>query len=641
MSTLKTHNLQSPDAGSVNIVMAPNAGMVVAGISTFNNKVLIGTNTVGDSTADDLTIATSGSTGITLRSDSGYAGNIQFSDGTSGDDQQRGIIQYHHSDDSMRFFTDAVRRFTITSAGLVGIGTDNPAKKLEVFDNTHAVARIRGGAGGSNSSRKAELSLFASGAREYVIRADAADAAFKIYDASDGNADRLYINSSGSLGVNLSTPKTTKGIHISKGAGASGIGNSYSLANEYLHFGYSEHNSTSGGSGLFTMGFGYVAGGTPATNSPAYLGYKENSTGGYTKGDLVFATRDVTTDSAPTERLRITSGGKFGFGTDSPDQMVHIHKGSAGSVSSTANTVLTLENSTTNILQFLNPNNTAAQVRFGDPQDDGVGFIEYSHNANTMSFGVYGPTRMQLDSNGHLGIAVASVTQLANSKQLTLRPTDDDGIRFVRPGDGNNNPNVHLDLTTTTSGSAYPSGEAYTVKYRTYNCDQIFETYEGGGTGGHIAFKTAPQGGTPTERLLINEDGQVTKPNQIAFHVYDSISSNAFSSNVYADFNSVHFNRGNCYSTSNGRFTCTVAGTYGFWCNMLSNGSSRLFHEVRKNGSRIEGTRTESGTTAGLYQSNTTQAIVDLAVGDWIAIHVGSGGAYGGAFSSFCGYLLG
>ena len=74
---------------------------------------------------------------------------------------------------------------------------------------------------------------------------------------------------------------------------------------------------------------------------------------------------------------------------------------------------------------------------------------------------------------------------------------------------------------------------------------------------------------------------------------------------------------------------------------MLSNGSSRLFHEVRKNGSRRAGTRTESGTTAGLYQSNTTQAIVDLAVGDWIAIHVGSGGAYGGAFSSFCGYLLG
>ena len=222
------------------------------------------------------------------------------------------------------------------------------------------------------------------------------------------------------------------------------------------------------------------------------------SNGGTSGMDLIFMTRYAADGSQLTssdERFRITSGGKFGFGTDSPDQMVHIHKGSAGSVTSTSNTVLTLENSTTNVLQFLNPNNTAAQVRFGDPQDDGSGFIEYSHAANTMSFGVYGPTRMQIDSNGHLGIAVASGTQLANSKQLTLRPTNDDGIRFIRPGDGNNSPNIHLDLTTTTSGSAFPSGEAYTTKYKTMNCDQIFETYEGGGTGGNISFRTQSSSG--------------------------------------------------------------------------------------------------------------------------------------------------
>ena len=39
MSTLKTHNLQSPDAGSVNIAMTPNAGMVVTGVSTFSSGV--------------------------------------------------------------------------------------------------------------------------------------------------------------------------------------------------------------------------------------------------------------------------------------------------------------------------------------------------------------------------------------------------------------------------------------------------------------------------------------------------------------------------------------------------------------------------------------------------------------------------
>ena len=52
MSTLKTHNLQSPDAGSVNIAMTPNAGIVVTGIATFNNNVNIsGITTVGVLTA--------------------------------------------------------------------------------------------------------------------------------------------------------------------------------------------------------------------------------------------------------------------------------------------------------------------------------------------------------------------------------------------------------------------------------------------------------------------------------------------------------------------------------------------------------------------------------------------------------------
>ena len=44
MSTLKTHNLQSPDAGSVNISLAPNAGMVVAGLSTYSNQINVGSS---------------------------------------------------------------------------------------------------------------------------------------------------------------------------------------------------------------------------------------------------------------------------------------------------------------------------------------------------------------------------------------------------------------------------------------------------------------------------------------------------------------------------------------------------------------------------------------------------------------------
>ena len=36
------------------------------------------------------------------------------------------------------------------------------------------------------------------------------------------------------------------------------------------------------------------------------------------KGALIFGTRNVTTDSAPTERIRINSSGNVGVGTDTP-----------------------------------------------------------------------------------------------------------------------------------------------------------------------------------------------------------------------------------------------------------------------------------------------------------------------------------
>ena len=62
MSTLKTHNLQSPDAGSVNIAMTPNAGIVVTGIATFNNNVkLLDNDKLLLGTGEDLQIYMNGS----------------------------------------------------------------------------------------------------------------------------------------------------------------------------------------------------------------------------------------------------------------------------------------------------------------------------------------------------------------------------------------------------------------------------------------------------------------------------------------------------------------------------------------------------------------------------------------------------
>ena len=69
-------------------------------------RVLIGTTTEGWTGYDELTIATSGDTGITLRSGTSSSGQIAFADGTSGDAEYRGIIRYGHSDDDFFFCTN-------------------------------------------------------------------------------------------------------------------------------------------------------------------------------------------------------------------------------------------------------------------------------------------------------------------------------------------------------------------------------------------------------------------------------------------------------------------------------------------------------------------------------------------------------
>ena len=116
-----------------------------------DGTVLIGTSTEGISNADDLTIATSGHTGLTIRSGTSNQGNIFFSDGTSGADEYRGYLQYEHTANTLIFGTDAVERLRINSSGDVGIGTVSPQSGgLTVLRNSEARLQVWANGDGSN-----------------------------------------------------------------------------------------------------------------------------------------------------------------------------------------------------------------------------------------------------------------------------------------------------------------------------------------------------------------------------------------------------------------------------------------------------------------------------------------------------------
>ena len=88
-----------------------------------SGRVIIGTTIQGTAGADELTLSTGGSTGITIRSGSSNDGNLFFAMGTTGNETYRGFIQYEHSNNAFRFGTNATERLRITSDGDVDVAT--------------------------------------------------------------------------------------------------------------------------------------------------------------------------------------------------------------------------------------------------------------------------------------------------------------------------------------------------------------------------------------------------------------------------------------------------------------------------------------------------------------------------------------
>ena len=129
-----TCRLQLVDSGGMGFVAVSGDNLIFANTSSIteraridsNGRLLLGTTTEGHSAADELTISNTTSAadmGITLRSATNGQGAIYFSDGTSGDAEYRGIINYNHTSDFLSFYTAATQRLRIDSSGRLLIGT--------------------------------------------------------------------------------------------------------------------------------------------------------------------------------------------------------------------------------------------------------------------------------------------------------------------------------------------------------------------------------------------------------------------------------------------------------------------------------------------------------------------------------------
>ena len=211
-------------------------------VEISDGKLLIGTSTKGYGDLDDLTIATSGNTGITIRSGTSSLGVIGFADGTSGNTQYRGVIQYRHSNDAMEFNTADAQRMRILGDGRVLINTSDGAafssRKLSVADTSSGATtaiEIRSATNGSGR-------LYFT---DSVSSSDAGSYAGKVF--YDHNTDYMGFYTGG--GTN--TPgermkidaygRVTTPNQPSFAAGKSG--NAYQLNSQVMPFDATRHNT--------------------------------------------------------------------------------------------------------------------------------------------------------------------------------------------------------------------------------------------------------------------------------------------------------------------------------------------------------------------------------------------------------------
>jgi hypothetical protein len=106
-------------------------------------------------------------------------------------------------------------------------------------------------------------------------------------------------------------------------------------------------------------------------------------------GTATIYVKTTTTDvSGLRTRLTISGSGEVGIGTATPSSSLHVYKGLSGALplGVTDSITLTLENSTTNYINFRTPNAAYAGLAFSTPADASTGYISLRQSTGEMFF---------------------------------------------------------------------------------------------------------------------------------------------------------------------------------------------------------------------------------------------------------------
>ena len=363
------------------------------------------------------------------------------------------------------------RGLFVNGATDVGIGTASPEGKLHILE---------GSAGNVTAYGSSPLVLETSG-QNYISLLTPANEGRGIlfgdptnqasggiaYSASvpngldfrtNGNIPRMTITSTGDVGIGTGTALPEGRLHVVEGSAG---------------------NVTAyGGSSLVleTNAENYISLLTPVNRGRGILfgDVFDPTSGGITYHTDVFSGLGFRTGGG-IPRMTINSGGGvgIGIGTEIPEGMLHVRRGSAGNVNAYTGSPLVVESNGQTFISLLAPANQGRGILFGDPDNNVDGGIVYDALvANGLEFRTNGNNpRMSITNTGSVGIGTNAPTAKLDVRNGAIAVTNAAGqSRVAMNVDGADNGVVTSDIVVINGGSdiaepydVAPAGDAQPI----------------------------------------------------------------------------------------------------------------------------------------------------------------------------------
>jgi hypothetical protein len=364
-----------------------------------------------------------------------------------------------------------LERLRIMSSGNVGIGTTAPAALAHINSSTvSSRIKLTNSTTGVTATDGFDLQMESSAA--YVWNYENGPLYVGV-----NNATAITVTAAGRVGIGITGP----------GAALEVASDNVTLSNMNL----TDTRTmaiTCGGQvyfwGKYTTGGAYAAFGQVS-------GSKESGTSGQTQGSLVFQVNTGGGATAVFEKMRLTSAGYLGVGTNTPQNTIHCRNftGTTGGIRLSQDDI----------------NSNGVEIRHNQG-DDTHGFSIYDANASAYRFSI--------DGSGNVGIGTASPSAKLNINGASSSLLFSDGGTHLISASGGTLQINSLDKILFNNGNYWiqNSPADYDLSYFRYNAGSPYLTIK---DGGNVGIGTTG----PGARLTVRGAGLTS---QDFFHIEDS-----------------------------------------------------------------------------------------------------------------------